>query len=158
VLPELSCAGRRVLKPRRHMAPLELFIHSSSATSMTTTTTLTSATSTSKGYHLHVVLADFCSSHNICAITTLQLRRDVSSSDFTFDLFSSLTICGAPTVTAGDIKVYLIDYTFCIISCHICRDIFDRIDIMYCTLTYISRGTLLLKTLILYIYRLKSTM
>jgi hypothetical protein len=26
---------------------------------------------------------------------------DVSSSDFTFNLFSSLTVCGAPAVTAG---------------------------------------------------------
>jgi hypothetical protein len=26
---------------------------------------------------------------------------DVSSSNFTFDLFSSLTVCGAPAVTAG---------------------------------------------------------
>jgi hypothetical protein len=53
------------------------------------------------GYHLHVVLAGFYSSHNIRTITTLQLRGDVSSSDFTFDLFSSLTVCGAPAVTAG---------------------------------------------------------
>jgi hypothetical protein len=66
-----------------------------------TTTTSTSTTSASKGYHLHVVLTGFCSSHSIRAITTLQLRGDVSSSDFTFDLFSSLTVCGAPTVTAG---------------------------------------------------------
>jgi hypothetical protein len=64
----------------------------------TTTSTSTSAT---RGYHLHVVLAGFYSSHNIRAITTLQLRGDVSSSDFTFDLFSSLTVCGAPAVTAG---------------------------------------------------------
>ena len=65
----------------------------------TTTSTSTSATSATRGYHLHVVLAGFYSSHSIRAITTLQLRRDVSSSDFTFDLFSSLTICGAPAVT-----------------------------------------------------------
>jgi hypothetical protein len=42
--------------------------------STTSTTTSTSAISTSKGYHLHVVLADFYSSHNIRAITMLQLR------------------------------------------------------------------------------------
>jgi hypothetical protein len=48
-----------------------------------------------------VVLAGLYSSHSIHAITTLQLRGDVSSSDFTFDLFSSLTVCGAPAVTAG---------------------------------------------------------
>jgi hypothetical protein len=44
------------------------------STTSTTTTTSTSAISTSKGYHLHVVLVDFYSSHNIRAITTLQLR------------------------------------------------------------------------------------
>jgi hypothetical protein len=43
------------------------------STTLTTTTTSTSATSTSKGYHLHVVLAGFYSSHSIRAITTLQL-------------------------------------------------------------------------------------
>jgi hypothetical protein len=64
-------------------------------------TTSTSATSASKGYHLHVVLAGFYSSHSIRAITTLQLRGDISSSDSTFELFSSLTICGAPIVTTG---------------------------------------------------------
>jgi hypothetical protein len=64
----------------------------------TTTSTPTSAT---RGYHLHVVLAGFYSSYSIRAIMTLQLRGDVSSSDFTFDLFSSLTGCGAPAVTAG---------------------------------------------------------
>jgi hypothetical protein len=48
-----------------------------------------------------VVLAGFYSSHSIHAITTLQLRGDVSSSDFTFDLFSNLTVCGAPAVTTG---------------------------------------------------------
>jgi hypothetical protein len=46
-----------------------------------------------------VVLTGFYSSHNIHAVTTLQLLGDVSSSDFTFDLFSILTVCGAPAVT-----------------------------------------------------------
>jgi hypothetical protein len=127
------------------------------STTSTTTTTSTSATLASKGYHLHVVLAGFCSSHSICAITTLQLRGDVSSSDSTFDLFSSLTVCGAPAVTAGDVRVYLIGYIFCIIDCHICQDIFGRIDIMYCKLPYVSRDVLLLKTLVLYIYRPRGT-
>jgi hypothetical protein len=67
----------------------------------TTTSTSTSATSATRGYHLHVVLAGFYSSHSIRVIMTLQLRGDVSSSDFTFDLFYSLTVCGAPAVTAG---------------------------------------------------------
>jgi hypothetical protein len=82
----------------------------------------------------------------------------VSSSDSTFDLFSSLTVCGATTVTAGDVRVYLIGYIFCIIDCHICQDIFDRIDIMYCRLPYVSRGALTLKTRVLYIYRSRGTM
>jgi hypothetical protein len=68
----------------------------------TTTFTSTSATSATRGYHLHVVLVGFYSSHSIRAITTLQLRGDVSSSDFTFDLFSSLTVCGAPAVTVEE--------------------------------------------------------
>jgi hypothetical protein len=66
-----------------------------------TTSTLTLATLALRGYHLHVVLIGFFSSHNIRAVMTLQLRGDVSSSDSTFDLFSSLTICGAPAVIAG---------------------------------------------------------
>jgi hypothetical protein len=37
----------------------------------TTTSTLTSATLALRGYHLHVVLIDFYSSHNICVIMTL---------------------------------------------------------------------------------------
>jgi hypothetical protein len=77
---------------------------------------------------------------------------DVSSSDSTFDLFSSLTIYGAPVVTTGDIRVYLVDYIFCIIVCHICQDIFSKIYIMYYRLPYVSRGVLPLKTLVLYIY------
>jgi hypothetical protein len=39
-----------------------------------------------------------------------------------------------------DVRVYLVGYIFCIISCHICRDIFDRIDITYCSLPYVSGG------------------
>jgi hypothetical protein len=112
------------------------------STTLTTTTTSTSATSASKSYHLHVVLTGFCSSHNIRTITTLQLRGDVSSSDSTFNLFSSLTICGAPVVTAGDVRVYLVVYIFCIIYYHICQDIFGRIYIMYYRLPYVSRCVL----------------
>jgi hypothetical protein len=121
------------------------------------TSTSTSAISALRGCHLHVVLTSFCSNHSIHVITTLQLRGDISSSDSIFGLFSSLTVCGAPTVTAGDVRVYLVDYTFCIIGCHICRDIFDRINIMYCRLSYISGGVLPLKTL-LYIYRPRDIM
>jgi uncharacterized membrane protein len=64
-------------------------------------------------------------------------------------LFIMLVIC---------VRVYLVGYIFCIIDCHICRDIFDRIDIMYYRLSYVSRGVLPHKTLVLYIYRLRGTM
>jgi hypothetical protein len=64
-------------------------------------TTASTSTSSTRSYHLHVVLAGFYSSHSIRAITTLQLRGDVSSSDFTFDLFSNLTVCDAFAVTTG---------------------------------------------------------
>jgi hypothetical protein len=104
----------------------------------TTTSTSTSATSATRGYYLHVVLAGFYSSHSIRAITMLQLRGDVSSSDFTFDLFSSLTVCGAPAVTAGDVRVYLVGYIFCIIDYHICGNIFGRLYILYNRLSYMS--------------------
>jgi hypothetical protein len=123
-----------------------------------TTTTSISASSASKGYHLHMVLAGFYSNRNIHAITTLQLRGDVSSSNSTFDLFSSFNVCGAPAVTAEDVRVYLVGYILCIIDWHICQDIFGRIDIMYCRLPYVSRGALPLKTLVLYIYRPRGIM
>jgi hypothetical protein len=74
--------------------------HFSTATTMSS---LTSSILALRGYHLHVVLVGFYSSHNICAITMLQLQGDVRSSDSTFDLFFSLTICGVPAMTAGDI-------------------------------------------------------
>jgi hypothetical protein len=56
------------------------------------------------------------------------------------------------------VREYLVGYILCIISCHICRDIFGRIDIMYCKLPYVSRSVLPLKTLVLYIYRPRGTM
>jgi hypothetical protein len=83
---------------------------------------------------------------------------DVSSLDSTFDVFSSLTVCGVPAVTAGGVRVYLVGYIFCIIDCHICRDIFGRIDVMYCRLSYVFGGALPLKTLVLYIYLPRGTM
>jgi hypothetical protein len=128
-------------------------------THFSTATTTSTSTSAIRGYHLHVVLAGFYSSHSIRVITTLQLQGGgVSSSNFTFDLFSSLTVCGAPAVTAGDVRIYLVGYIFYIIGCHICRDIFGRIDIMYYRLSYVSRGALPLKTLVLYIYRPRGIM
>jgi hypothetical protein len=54
--------------------------------------------------------------------------------------------------------VYLVGFIFCIIDCHICQNIFGRIDIMYCRLPYVSRGALPLKTLVLYIYQPRGTM
>jgi hypothetical protein len=62
------------------------------------------------------------------------------------------------TYNLGAIRVYLVGYIFCIIDCHICQDIFGRIDIMYYRLPYVSRGVLPLKTLVLYIYRSRGTM
>jgi hypothetical protein len=56
-----------------------------------------------------------------------------------------------------DVRVYLIGYIFCIINDHICQNIFDMIDIMYCRLPYGSRCVLSLKTLVLYIYRSRGT-
>jgi hypothetical protein len=125
-----------------------------SMATITPTSTLT--TSTSRGHHLHVVLACFYSSHTIRLITTLQLR-DVSSLDSTFGLFSSLAVCGASVVTVGDIRVYLIDYILYIIDCQICPNIFDMINIIYCGLSYVSRAVLPLKAIILYIYRPRAT-
>jgi hypothetical protein len=55
------------------------------------------------------------------------------------------------------VRVYLVGYIFYIIDCHICRDIFGRIDIMYCRLPYVSRGALLLKTLKYSIYTGRET-
>jgi hypothetical protein len=46
-------------------------------------------------------------------------------------------------VTTGDVRVYLIGYTICIIDCHICQDIFDKINIMYYKLPYVYEGVLL---------------
>jgi hypothetical protein len=64
-----------------------------------TTSTLTLATLALRGYHMHVVLVGFYCSHNIRAITTLQLQGGVSLSDSTFDLISNLTVYGTPAVT-----------------------------------------------------------
>jgi hypothetical protein len=83
---------------------------------------------------------------------------DGNSSDSTFGLLSSLTICSAPTVTAGDATVYFVDYILCILYYHICQNIFGRIDIIYCILLYVSGCVLPLKTLVLYIYRPRGTM
>jgi hypothetical protein len=55
------------------------------------------------------------------------------------------------------VRVYLVGYIFYIIDCHICRDIFGMIDIMYYRLSYISRSVLSLKTLVLYIYQPRGT-
>jgi hypothetical protein len=76
-------------------------------------------------------------------------------------LLTTTSICAHQTrpvraqpTTALGVRVYLVDYIFCIIDCHICRDIFGMIDIMYYRLPYLSRCALPLKTLVLYISRL----
>jgi hypothetical protein len=51
------------------------------------------------------------------------------------------------------VRVYLVGYIFCIIDYYICRNIFDRIDIMYYKLSYVSRNVFPLKNpAALYIY------
>jgi hypothetical protein len=70
-------------------------------------------------------LSSVCGTHRFLLQSQHTCHHDattmggVSSLDSTFDLFSSLTVCGAPAVTAGDVRVYLIDYILCIISYHI---------------------------------------
>jgi hypothetical protein len=93
-----------------------------------TMSTLSSATLALRGYHLHVILVGFYSSHN------------------------------TRVMTVGGVIVYLIGYIFCIIDCRIYQNIFDMIDIMYCRLSYVSGCDLPLKTLILYIYGPRDTM
>jgi hypothetical protein len=78
-----------------------------------------------------VLLISFYYSHNICVITTMQLREDISSLDSIIDLFSSLIVCDAYAVNAGDDRVYLVGYIFYIIDCHIYQNIFNMIDIIY---------------------------
>jgi hypothetical protein len=60
--------------------------------------------------------------------------------------------CRPPRAHDTAVIVYLVGYILSIIDCHICRDIFGRIDIMYSRLPYVSRVALPLKTLVLYIY------
>jgi hypothetical protein len=119
-------------------------VHFSTAT---TTSTSTLATLALRGYHLHVVLIGFYYSHNIRAITTLQLRG-----------MSACRILPSTYSPVLPSPVYLVGYIFCIIDCHISQDILDIIDIMYCRLPYVSRTVLPLKTLVLYIYRPRGRM
>jgi hypothetical protein len=81
-----------------------------------TTSTSTSATSATRGYHLHVILAGFYSSHSIHAITTLQLRgmsvRRILPS--TYSPVSPSVVL--PLWLQEDVRVYLIDYIFYIID------------------------------------------
>jgi hypothetical protein len=88
-MPPLPRSGHR---HHDQVVAATLFLSPPPNTASTTMTTLTSAISTSKGYHLYVVLTGFYSSHSIRTITMLQLRGDVSSSDSTFSLFTSLTV------------------------------------------------------------------
>jgi hypothetical protein len=61
-------------------------------------------------------------------------------------------------VTVGNVRVYLVGYILYIIDCHIYQNIFSKIDIIYCKVSYIFKGVLPLETLILYIYRSRGTM
>jgi hypothetical protein len=61
-----------------------------------------------------------------------------------FDPVSTFAV--ARVLTVEGVRVYLVGYIFYTIDYHIYQDIFDRIDIMYCRLTYVSRGVLPLKT------------
>jgi hypothetical protein len=74
---------------------------------------------------------------------------DVSSLNYTFDMFSRFTIYGALAVTMRDVTIYLISYIFRIIDYYICQNIFNRIYILY--IVDVSGDNLLLKTIILYI-------
>jgi hypothetical protein len=47
---------------------------------------------------------------------------------------------------SDSVRVYLVDYIFCIIDYHIYQDIFGMINIMYYRLSYVSRYVLSLKT------------
>jgi hypothetical protein len=53
------------------------------------------------GYHLLGAHTGLYFSHNIRTITTLRLRGDFNPSTPTFDLYSSLIVCGARVATAG---------------------------------------------------------
>jgi hypothetical protein len=80
----------------------------------------------------------FYSSHSIHAITTLQLQGGCQFIEFY-------------------LRLILQSHRLWCSRCHICQDIFGRIDIIYCTLPYVFRGVLPLKTLVLYIYRPRGT-
>jgi hypothetical protein len=93
---EASCAAPYLRQPRQ--------LHVATATLRTTSSTIDIST---KGYHPHVLQADFLSSRSICTATTFQLRGAVgggvvSPSAFAFGLFSNLTVCGTPAMTAGE--------------------------------------------------------
>jgi hypothetical protein len=63
----------------------------------------------------------------------------------------------APRIPLRNVRVYLVAYIFYIIDYYICRDIFSKINIMYCRLAYVSGGALSFKTFVLYIYRPRGT-
>jgi hypothetical protein len=110
----------------------------------------TSDTSTLRGYHLHVVLNDFYSSHNIRAIT-LQIREMWAHRILPSAYSSVSPYVVLPLWLWEDVRVYLICYILYIINWYICGYIFGRIDIVYYRLPYVSWDVLPLETLILYI-------
>jgi hypothetical protein len=86
IFDAIAAATIRPLPPLPDRHPTRVTVPPSTAS--TNMATSTSASSASKGYHLHVILISFYSSHSICTIMALQLQRDVSSSDSIFNLFS----------------------------------------------------------------------
>jgi hypothetical protein len=112
--------------------------HPPPSTTSTTITTSTSATSASKGYHLHVVLAGFL----------LQSQHS---------RYHDAATAGGCQFIEFYLRLILQSHRLWCSRCHICQDIFGRIDIIYCTLPYVFRGVLPLKTLVLYIYRPRGT-
>jgi hypothetical protein len=70
-----------------------------------TSATSTSANSASGGYRLLRIHTGLFSSRNIRTLTTLRLRGDFNPSAPTFGLYSSLIVCSAPVVTAGDVNL-----------------------------------------------------
>ena len=78
-------------------------------TSSTTATCSSSASSTSaQRATIRMSFSPVLSSRSIRIAPTLQLQGDVSPSVPTFGFPSSLTVCSAPAVTTGDVRVYLV--------------------------------------------------
>jgi hypothetical protein len=93
-----------------------------------------------------VAIGDVCVLH----VPTTSQFVDIFTKGLSTSVFSEFrpvsTFAVARVSTAGGVRVYLVGYIFCTIDYHIYRDIFGMIDIMYCRLSYVSRGVFPLKT------------